>query len=233
MRAFENMYNMGKTFGFDEAAAQSDYNTRWSIANNPYYFSAPFSGLVAPAAHNLVINLMSNHSAEAPGGTLTRETLMSFFSVTGTPGKFKHNRGLDRIPLNWYRRSTADAHGLAGVGVDLVAMNSIYPGIIRFGGNTGTTNSFTGVDLQSLSSGAYNIQTLAQGNNAVCLLLQASLSGLPDAAAPVLGAVGSVLGWAVERLGPLQQKFACPQLKAFNNDLFNAFPGASYTGTGA
>ncbi|PPJ57192.1 hypothetical protein CBER1_07024 [Cercospora berteroae] len=232
LRSFQHMYDLGETFGFNEPAAQFDYNTRWSILNNPYYFSAPFSGAVAPAAHNLVINLMSNHSAEVPGGTLTRETLMSFFSITGTSGNFVHNRGRDRIPLNWYRRATLDAHTIPDVLVDLVAINSIYPGILRFGGNTGTTNSFTGVDLQNFTNGAYNLQTLAEGNNGACFLLQASLAGLPDTAAPALGAVGSVLGWALQQLGPLAQRFGCPQLRSFNNDLFNAFPGASYTGSG-
>lgn len=121
MRSFEHMYALGEKYTFDEAAAQSDYVTRWSILNNPYYFSAPFSGLVAPAAHNLVINLMSNHSAEVPGGTLTRETLKSFFAVTGEPGSFVHNRGMERIPDNWYRRPTLDAHNIPEVLVDLFA----------------------------------------------------------------------------------------------------------------
>jgi hypothetical protein len=76
---------VGETYGFAETAAHSDYNTRWSILNNPYYFSGPFSGLVAPAAHNFVINFMSNHSAETPGGTLDRETLKSFFAISGEP----------------------------------------------------------------------------------------------------------------------------------------------------
>jgi hypothetical protein len=226
------MYALGETFGFNEAAAQSDYVTRYSIENNPYYFSAPFAGLVAPAAHNLVINLMSNHSAENPGGTLTRETLMSFFSVTGEPGNFVHNRGLERIPYNWYRRPTVDAHNNPEVLADLVYNNAMYPGILRFGGNTGTTNSFAGVDLQNLTSGVYNFDTLADGNNGACFLLQASLVGLPDAADPLLGAVGSVLNWALQKLGPLQRKFGCPQLSDFDNTLFNQFPGAGYVGTG-
>jgi hypothetical protein len=57
--------------------------------------------MVAPAAHNLVIGFMSNHSAENPGGTLTRDVLKTFFSVTGdAPGQFVHNRGQERIPEN-------------------------------------------------------------------------------------------------------------------------------------
>jgi hypothetical protein len=55
MRSWENFYNMAEEYTLDDAAAQSDYVTRWSILNNPYYFSAPFAGLVAPAAHDFVI----------------------------------------------------------------------------------------------------------------------------------------------------------------------------------
>lgn len=101
MRSFEHLWNLAEEYTLDDIAAQSDYVTRWSILNNPYYFSAPFSGLVAPAAHNFVINFMSNHSSEKPGGTLTREVLKSFFAVTGDgPGNFQHNRGQERIPDN-------------------------------------------------------------------------------------------------------------------------------------
>lgn len=225
------MYSLGETFGFNEAAAQSDYVTRWSIMNNPYYFSAPFSGLVAPAAHNLVINLMSNHSAEVPGGTLTRDTLKSFMSVVGEPGSFEQVRGHERIPDNWYRRPTLDAHNIPEVLVDLFLNNGIYPGIVRIGGNTGKVNTFTGVDLQNLTNGAYNLETLSQGNNGACFLLQASLAGLPDAADPALGAAGSLLGWVTQQLGPTAEKLGCPQLSSFENTLFNSFPGASYTGT--
>jgi hypothetical protein len=52
---------------------------------------------------------MSNHSAENPGGFLSREVLSSFFAVTGTgegasgdnPGDFVQHRGQERVPLNW------------------------------------------------------------------------------------------------------------------------------------
>lgn len=192
--------------------------------------SAPFSGLVAPAAHDLVINLMSNHSADVPGGTLTRATLMSFFSVTGTPGNFVHTRGHERMPLNWYRRPTADAHSIPEVLNDLVVNNGAYPGILRFGGNTGETDTFTGIDTESLTNGAFNAETLLQGNNLACFFLQASLAGLPNGTAPELGVLGSVLGYALNIIGPLQEKLECPELGQLDNSLFNAFPGASYTG---
>lgn len=94
---------------------------RRSIANNPYYFSGPFSGAVAPAgmlvllhdscnsfitdfpstAHIFIINFFSNHSAAVPGGTLSREVLKSFFSVTGEPGSFVYTPGQEKVPMNW------------------------------------------------------------------------------------------------------------------------------------
>lgn len=36
MRSWEKFYAMGPTFDLNDAAAQSDYQTRWSIMNNPY-----------------------------------------------------------------------------------------------------------------------------------------------------------------------------------------------------
>ena len=85
---FQRFYDMGETYSQAEAAAHSDYNTRWSILNNPYYFSGPVSSIVTTGAYNFVINFMSNHSEEVPGGTLDRETLKAFFAVSGEPGSF-------------------------------------------------------------------------------------------------------------------------------------------------
>lgn len=125
-RSWEHLYALGEEYTLDKIAAQSDYVTRWSILNNPYYFSAPFSGLVAPAAHNFVINFMSNHSAEKPGGTLTREVLKSFFAVSGdSPGNFVHNRGQERIPENWYKRPLANSYNTVDVLTDVLTNNAV------------------------------------------------------------------------------------------------------------
>ena len=79
---------MGETCSQAEAAAHSDYNTRWSILKNLYYFSEPVSSIVTTGAYNFVTNLMSNYSEELPDGTLDRETLKTFFAVSGEPGSF-------------------------------------------------------------------------------------------------------------------------------------------------
>lgn len=112
--------------------------------NNPYYFSAPFAGLVSPAAHDFVINFMSNRSEANPGGVLNRDVLKSFFAVTGEPGSFVHNRGMERIPdvsidldievsssylhllQNWYKRPSLNAYNIPEVLADVFVNNAMY-----------------------------------------------------------------------------------------------------------
>jgi len=118
MRSWERLWNLAENYTPDDMANQNgkalvinhflpscldhpDYQIRWSKANNPYFFQAGFAAIVPAVAHNFVVSLMSNHSAEKPEGTLTRDTLKSFFAVTGdSPGNFVHHRGQERIPEN-------------------------------------------------------------------------------------------------------------------------------------
>ena len=116
--------------------------------------------------------------------------------------------------------------------VDTVINNAMYPGIIRFGGNTGTTNSFVGVDTGDLTSGAFNGQSLLQGNNLACFFLQASQAGLADAAFPLLQPVGQITSFLQENLGPQASALGCPQLASFSNELFQKYPGAGYKAPG-
>lgn len=106
---------------------------------------------------------MSNRSAENKGGVLDGETLKSFFSVTGEPGSFVHNPGQERVPENWYKRPTSQPMNTVDTNVDTVINDGMYPGIIRFGGNTGTTNSFVGIDTGDLTGGAFNGASLFEG----------------------------------------------------------------------
>lgn len=202
------------------------------LTSDRYYFSAPFSGLVAPDAHNFVVNFMSNHSEEVKGGVLHGDVLKSFFSVTGEPGSFVHNPGMERIPDNWYKRPTSQPMNTVDTNVDTVVNNGMYPGIIRFGGNTGTTNSFVGIDTGNLSSGLYNDATLFEGNNLSCFFLQATQAGLVDFAYPLLAPVGQILTFLSTKLGPQLKGLNCPQLTSFDNELFHVYPGASYKAQG-
>ncbi|KAH6712757.1 Chloroperoxidase [Leptodontidium sp. MPI-SDFR-AT-0119] len=190
MHRWERLYSLAASEGgltHDKVASQAYYTAEYSIKNNPYYFSNPFSGLVAPDAHNFVVHLMSNRSADNMGGVLNGEVLKSFFAVTGTPGNFVHNRGMERIPDNC--------------------------------GNTGTVNSFVGVDTGDLTGGVFNGASLLEGNSLSCFFFQATMAGLADAAIPVLEPIGQVLDLLSKNLGPQIQGHNCPQLSNFNNGL--------------
>lgn len=226
MRSWNNLYNLGEEYNLDLAAAQNEFVQSYSINNNPQYFSGPFSGLVTPAAHNFVINFMSNHSAENNGGTLTREVLKSFFSVTGEPGSFVHTPGQERIPDNWYKRPAANSYTIPSTLLDAQVNNLMYPGLIRIGGNTGQVNSFVGIDTGNLTGGVFNADTLFEGNNAACFLLQASQAGIPDQVSGIISNLGALLDWVTSQLGPLSERFECPELADFRNELFDPFPGA-------
>ncbi|CAK1362436.1 unnamed protein product [Cercospora beticola] len=222
----------------DKVTQHADEVTTFSIENNPYAFWGPFSGLVAPAAHNFVVNFMSNHTAENPGGYLDEAMLKDFFAVSGTgegasgnnPGTYIHNRGQERIPLNWYRRNTADAYSLADVFIDLLAGAQTNPNTLRIGGNTGTTNSFTGLDVSDLTGGAFNGATLFQGNNLACFAFGAAMAGGIDQLDGVLSIVQNALGPITGAITNAVAGLSCPQLEAanFNSQLFKAYPGAGY-----
>ncbi|KAM3421360.1 hypothetical protein BST61_g1757 [Cercospora zeina] len=213
-------------FTHDKAANQAFYTAQYSLLNNPYYFSAPFSGLVAPDAHNFIVHFMSNRSQENMGGILNTEVLKSFFSVTGEPGSFVHTPGHERVPDNWYKRPTSQPMNTVDTNVDTVINNAMYPGIIRFGGNTGTVDSFVGIDTGDLTGGVFNGDSLLEGNNLSCFFLQASQAGLSDAVDPLLQPIGQIKNFLKAQLGPQLSALGCPQLDSFDNSLFGSFPGA-------
>lgn len=78
------------------------------IASNPDYFYGPFSGvLVQPAAYTFIYRFMANHSADAPVGKLSYETVASWFGMQGSgPGSYKAVQGAERIPENWVSRTS-------------------------------------------------------------------------------------------------------------------------------
>jgi hypothetical protein len=84
--------------------------------------------------------------------------------------------------------------------------------------NTGTKNSFTGVDIKDLTGGVFNAETLTQGNNLGCFLYQLSAQAKPDillnALDKLTGAIGNIIG-----------SLSCPQLKAIDNKVLEKYPG--------
>jgi hypothetical protein len=222
-----DLYNVGDSYTIDNVRSQNVYNIELSKSTNPYYFSAPFSGLVvAPAAHHFIINFMSNHSADNPGGYLDRPQLKTFFGVSGPDDALVWNPGQEQIPQNWYRRPSSNPYDIAAAALDLVSEQLAYPDTIVVGGNTGAVNTFAGVDLGDLTGGVYNAANLLEGNYLFCFAIQAL--ALPDTLRSLLADVGAALAL----LDPIIASLGCPELEEYNVGLFSPFPGATYAPSG-
>ncbi|KAB8648501.1 hypothetical protein FH972_026157 [Carpinus fangiana] len=210
-------------------------NIDWSIANNPYYFSAQFAGvLVAPAAYNFVLNFMSNRTAKEPSGYLNGAIFKEFFSVTGDYPNFKWTPGHEKIPANWYRRPSTSRYQLSEALADVVANSIRDPSAFRLGGNTNGTNTYVGADLSLLTGGAFNSASdLLKGNNLGCFVFQAQTMYLDTnlGLGGVLGS-GGILGaeqLIAQFITPLTNALGCPQLtKPWNTSAMAMYPGAGY-----
>lgn len=197
-----------------------------SIATNPYYFSGVFSGVaVEPAAYTFIYRFMGNKSAEAPEGVLNQDVLKSFFSITGSPGSFVYTPGNERIPDNWYKRAIGDEYTIPFFLLDLLAAAEQYPQFISVGGNTGTVNTFTGVDVANLTGGVYNTNTLLQGNNLACFMFQVAQAAVPDLLKPVFSSITAGVNQLNTAFNNVLSPLGCPQLTTVDQTLFNAFPG--------
>ncbi|KAF2170623.1 hypothetical protein M409DRAFT_64293 [Zasmidium cellare ATCC 36951] len=195
------------------------YRFDQQIANNPYFFNGPFSGVaVQPAAYTFIFRYMANHSAEYPVGYLSYDTIASWFGIEGTNGNYNAVQGTERIPDNWYRRAQAYPYELEYFISDLINAAVLHPKFINIGGNTGTVNTFTGVSVTNLTGGLFNLQTLLEGNNLGCFIYQLSAQAKPDA---LLGALDTL----TDTIGKLIAPLSCPQLEAIDESQLEQFPG--------
>ena len=154
---------------------------------------------------------MSNHSSEYPDGILDKATLKSFFAITENPdGTLSHTTGHERIPNNWYRRPVGILNEYTALSViqDLLTMAQTVPDVISVGGNTGTVNSFTGVNLGDITGGAYRLTDLLDPPKFVCYFYQLTLAVTPDILRSRF--VGTVLGIALSLLSSTLSPFIDP-----------------------
>jgi len=233
---FTALYELGQQNGdsVDLNVLTQYRNTRFqeSINNNPFFFNAPFSGILAsPAAWSFVYRFMANKSEEYPMGLLNGEVLKSFYSITGDYPNFQYTAGHEKFPDNWYKRNLVDYYTIPYLEEDTLAMALEYPEFLAVGGNTGETNSFTGVDLEDLTGGVFTSSSLLEGNNLICFALEASLQEAPDFLSglysdinPAMDALGTAIDDATSGLG-------CPQLNAINKGQFAKYPGYSNLST--
>lgn len=189
------------------------------IKNNPDFFNGPFTGvLVQPAAYTFIFRFMANHSAEFPAGRLDYATIQSWFGISGQSGSYTATQGGERIPENWYRRALEYPYESAYFVADAVNAAKLYPKFLSIGGNTGTTNSFTGVDIADLTGGVFNAGSLLQGNNLACYVYQLSAQAKPDILLGALNGLTSAIGNVIGAL-------ACPRLQKIDAESLKQFPG--------
>lgn len=99
---------------------------------------------------------------------------------------------------------------------------------MKFGGNTGTVNSFVGVNPADISGGVYNAQTLLQGNNLGCFFFQAAQQGLPSVLSGIISNLAPILALVNQYISPVLGLLDCPALNTFNQSALNQFPGYGY-----
>lgn len=203
-----------------------------SMKRNPYFFFPPFAGvIVTPAAYSFPPRMMANHSEIYPEGYLDRETFSSFFGVdthgSTNPDDFEVKQGWERIPDNWYKRPVGDDYSIPDFLIDVLEHAAYDPRLLEFGGNTGTPDSFVGVDVQDYTNGKYRAADLLKRDNLECFALQTAQTQAPDF-------LGSQFTDVTKATTPLSDKVvqllagkACPQLQSVNSKLFEKYPGYS------
>nr|POF15196.1 aromatic peroxygenase [Quercus suber] len=218
-----------------QVLAEHSYNRKLhSIATNPNYFSPVYAGVAFTfGAHMFAFELLANHSAEEPRGFLTPEVFESFFGYTrDADDKLVFTYGTERIPDNWYRRADDDAWTLADILISTAQQCEAYPTNCQVGGNTGTVNSFSGVDLGDITGGLINSATdLTDPARFGCFLSQAIQADVPSFLDHVFeGALLSQVGALIPKvlLPALDLLGNCPNLPA-GKSVFaygEGFPGA-------
>ncbi|KAI5359743.1 putative chloroperoxidase [Septoria linicola] len=173
-------------------AKHSSNRKKYSIANNPNYYSPPYAGVAFTfGAHMFAFQLIANHSAAEPRGFLTKEVFMDFFGYTRDgAGNLQYTFGAERIPENWYKRSEQDPWTLADITTSTAQQCATYPGNCQVGGNTGTVNSFKGVDLSDITGGFINsVEDFQDPNQLGCFISQMIQADTPSALSNVFNGV--------------------------------------------
>lgn len=91
----------------------------------------------------VIINFMSNHSADNTQGWLSPSVYKSFFAIQGEYPNLRWVKGQERIPNNWYRRPSLTPYNNALLVADLLTQYAAYPESARLGCNNGRVGTYT------------------------------------------------------------------------------------------
>ncbi len=150
-----------------------------SVQTNPCFFNGPFSGVTAtPGGFVFAYRLYANNTPEHPDGTVSKETLASFFGVEiqGDGSLKKKPFGHEQIPDYWYKR--ARPYTVPDFLPDYAELLKADNRTAIIGGNTNGTNTFSGVDTGNYSGGVY--PDLVEGNSFTCFYYRFASGFLKD-----------------------------------------------------
>jgi hypothetical protein len=78
-----------------------------SKSENPYFFYAPFAGVIASTGgFTFPPRIFTNKSVAHPdNGIIDKEILKSFFSISGPDDNLVYTYGHEQITMNFYKRT--------------------------------------------------------------------------------------------------------------------------------
>ena len=102
------------------------------------------------------------------------------------------------------------------------------------GGNTGTVNSFAGLDLGDLTGGVFNLATLLENNNLLCFAFEVVKLLAPNSLSGLFSVLDVPLKMITDTLGSALHNFTCPALtdltiggQSFQDGIQVKYPGAA------
>lgn len=118
--------------------------------------------------------------------------------------------------------------------MDLLQMFAQQPELLAIGGNTGTVNSFAGVDPSNLLGGVANLSTLLEGNNLICYALEVVKTFAPNSLSSLFKTLQTPLDMLSSAIATPILDLACPvysDLEAGGSNIFDdllaKYPGAA------
>jgi hypothetical protein len=106
------------------------------------------------------------------------------------------------------------------------------------GGNTGTVNSFSSLNMRDISGGVLNATSLLENNNLLCFVFEVLKTFLPNSLSPLLSTLEVPISLVTDVLAVPILSLACPawrDLTEGGEPLWDAlqrnFPGATQAGS--
>lgn len=107
---------------------------------------------------------------------------------------------------------------------------------MSIGGNTGTVNSFTGVDVGNLTGKVFNLETLLEGNNLLCFVFEIVKFAAPNALSSIFSVIDVPLQLITDALAQPLLNLACPAFEDLQTGgknwfeyIADLYPGANIT----